>query len=114
MSYFSTNLRFLREQRKLSQNKLAEYIKTSQANINRWEDGSISPGIDKVDSIADYFNIPISMLLGEDLRLIKFEEIEKNEFETIAKDWIKSTNKTPEEKQKFLRELARLVDEEEK
>lgn len=67
-NYFSTNLKYLRMQKGLSQNRLAELVKTNQPNINRWEDGSVSPGIDKVDEIAKYFNIPVSKLLSVDLR----------------------------------------------
>lgn len=112
-NYFSKNLVYLRQKRNLSQNRLGQLCGVNASTIKRWEEGTMSPGIDKVDTISKFFNIPISFILSEDLRKSEIEEISKDEFETIAKDWIKSTNKTPEEKQKFLRELARLVDEEE-
>ncbi len=37
-NYFSKNLKFLREKRNLSQNKLAEIIGVNQTTIARWED----------------------------------------------------------------------------
>ena len=36
-NYFSKNLKFLREQKRLSQNKLGELANVNQTTIARWE-----------------------------------------------------------------------------
>lgn len=88
--YFSTNLKFLREQRGLSQNKLAEKIGVNQTTIARWEDDNRVPTIDNAIDVSEALNIPLSDLLGIDLRFQ--DTMQKATFErdgmkiTIGKD----------------------------
>ena len=67
MSYFSKNLKFLREQRKLSQNKLAELSNVNQTTIARWESEEISPSLDTIYDVANVLNVSIADLTGRDL-----------------------------------------------
>lgn len=67
MSYFSKNLKFLREQRKLSQNKLAELSNVNQTTIARWESEEISPSLDNIYDVTNILNISIADLTGRDL-----------------------------------------------
>ena len=67
MSIFSKNLKFLREQRKLSQNKLAELSNVNQTTIARWENEEISPSLDNIYDVALALNISIADLAGKDL-----------------------------------------------
>lgn len=67
MSYFSKNLKFLREQRKLSQNKLAELSNVNQTTIARWESEEISPSLDNIYDVANVLNVSIADLTGRDL-----------------------------------------------
>lgn len=67
MSFFSKNLKFLREQRKLSQNKLAELSNVNQTTIARWESEEISPSLDNIYDVSLALNVPIADLTGRDL-----------------------------------------------
>lgn len=67
MSYFSKNLKFLREQSKLSQNKLAELSNVNQTTIARWENEEISPSLDNIYDVADVLKVSIADLTGRDL-----------------------------------------------
>lgn len=67
MSYFSKNLKFLREQKKLSQNKLAELSNVNQTTIARWESEEISPSLDNIYDVAEVLNVSIADLTGRDL-----------------------------------------------
>lgn len=67
MSYFSNNLRFLREKKKLSQNKLGELANVNQTTIARWEKEEISPSLDNILDLADVLNVSIADLTGKDL-----------------------------------------------
>lgn len=69
MSYFSNNLRFLREKKKLSQNKLGELAHVNQTTIARWEKEEISPSLDNILDIADVLNISVADLTGKDLTI---------------------------------------------
>ena len=66
--YFSTNLKFLREKKGLSQNKLGSLIGVNQTTIARWEDDNRVPTIDNAIDVANALDIPLSELLGTDLR----------------------------------------------
>lgn len=70
-NFFSTNLKFLREQHNLSQEQLAEKIdeKTHQTTIGRWEKGLREPTMGNVVRIAEYFNVGMANLIAQDLRL---------------------------------------------
>lgn len=68
-NYFSTNLKFLRLKKQLSQNKLAQKLGVNSSTIKRWEENTMSPNIENVDTIAKYFNISVSDLICRDLRL---------------------------------------------
>ena len=37
-NYFNSNLKYIRQQRKMSQNKFAEMLDVNQTTIARWED----------------------------------------------------------------------------
>ena len=67
MSYFSNNLKFLRETKKLSQNKLAEKAGVNQTTIARWESEEISPSLDNIYDLAETLNVSIADLTGKDL-----------------------------------------------
>lgn len=77
-NYFSSNLKFIREQKGLSQNKLAQQIGVNQTTIARWEDDNRTPTIDNAIDVSEALNIPLPELLGVDLRLN--EEIKKTIF----------------------------------
>lgn len=66
--YFSSNLKFLRESKNLSQSKLAELIGVNQTTIARWEDDNRVPTIDNAIDVADALGIPLPDLLGKDLK----------------------------------------------
>ena len=54
----------LRIEKGLSQRKLAELLKTSQANLSRWEQGLNEPSIIECWKIADYFDVSIDIVCG--------------------------------------------------
>lgn len=68
-NFFSTNLKFIREQKGLSQNKLANMVGVNQTTIARWETQEIVPSIDNVEDVANVLNISLPDILTIDLRL---------------------------------------------
>ncbi len=68
-NYFSKNLKYLRESRNLSQNKLADMIGVNQTTIARWEDDNRTPNLDNAIDVSKILNIPLPDLIGRDLRL---------------------------------------------
>lgn len=64
---FSKNLKFLRETKKISKNKLGEMVGVNQTTIGRWETGEITPSIDNVEEVARVLNVALPDLLIKDL-----------------------------------------------
>lgn len=52
----------LSKERKISIRKLEEDLDYGNGTIRRWE--TTSPGIDKVEKVADYFDVSTDYLLG--------------------------------------------------
>lgn len=66
--YFSSNLKYLRQLRGLTQGQLGDMISVDQTTIGRWEDGNREPTIGNVLNISKIFDIDINELLNKDLR----------------------------------------------
>lgn len=62
---FSDNLQALIESRKVDQKDLAEYVGVSEMAVSNWVRGEKYPRIDRIQKIADFFNVPKSRLTEE-------------------------------------------------
>ena len=65
MSKFSLRLKELRQSKNLTQQKLADYLKTSKSSVNMYERGEREPGLEMIETIADFFNVDLDYLLGK-------------------------------------------------
>ncbi len=65
--YFSDNLRFLRKRRKRSQDETSGALGVKRTTWSAYEIGNAEPGYDMLLKIADYFKVPVDMLLRENL-----------------------------------------------
>ena len=66
-NFFSKNWKYIRENRNLSQNKLAEMVGVNQTTIARWEDDNRTPNLDNAIDVSEVLNIPLADLIGKDL-----------------------------------------------
>ena len=57
------NLKLLRKQHSLSQQKLADILHVSQQSVYKYENGITSPDIETLIRMADYFNTSIDYLV---------------------------------------------------
>lgn len=62
---FTKNIKTLRQNKGLTQEKLGNDIMSSQKNIAAYEAGRAHPGYDKLIDIADYFKVSIDQLLKD-------------------------------------------------
>ncbi|MBC5689741.1 helix-turn-helix transcriptional regulator [Mediterraneibacter sp. NSJ-55] len=65
MANFSSVLKSLRSQKKMTQQELANSIGLSKSALNMYEQGARQPNFETLELIADYFNISIDFLLGK-------------------------------------------------
>lgn len=62
MNYFAKNLKYLREQKHLDQQELAEELNVPQSTLSCWETGIRTPKIEQILDIANYFNADIDII----------------------------------------------------
>ena len=65
MATFATRLKELRGKSGLSQPQLAKEIGVTKQTISLWERGPRRPDFQTMESLADYFNVQLSYLIGE-------------------------------------------------
>lgn len=78
------NLKRLRHEYGISQQRLAEAIGISQPSINKYENHNIEPEIEILKRMADYFNTSIDYIVGHTEIRRKIEHTEAfqlNQFE---------------------------------
>lgn len=67
MLYIYNNLKYLREQLKLSQNSLAKKLDINVSNISRWENNKNGMGLETANIIAEKLGIPLANIIEKDL-----------------------------------------------
>ena len=59
------NLIALRKEKNLTQNELAEKLNYSDNSISRWEHAEITPSIETLEQIANFYNVSVESILKE-------------------------------------------------
>lgn len=83
------NMRVLRDEYNISQQKLAEAIGVTQPSINKYENHDIEPDITTLIKIADFFDTSVDYVIGHTHIRRKIEEVCKyalNEQEALLMD----------------------------
>ena len=62
--YLGENLKEMRLKRKLTQEKLADFLGVSFQAVSKWERGDTYPDISMLPEIADFFKVSVDELLG--------------------------------------------------
>lgn len=57
-------IKYLREEKEISQKKLAEYIKVSPSSIGMYEQERRVPSAEILNLIAEFFNVSVDYLMG--------------------------------------------------
>lgn len=83
-------LKLLREEKGISQQKLAKYLNTKQQYIHRYENGYSEPDIQTLKLLADFFETSVDYLVGHtDIRHriepVKPFDLNEEESELIEK-----------------------------
>lgn len=61
-NYFSKNLKYLREQKNMEQQDLAEAWNIPRSTLSCWENGLRTPKIEQIQDIANYFGVNIDIV----------------------------------------------------
>jgi transcriptional regulator with XRE-family HTH domain len=77
MSVFSDNIRFLRTQKNLSQQEIADKMSMSRVRYSKYENGRSEPPYEILIRISKYFHLSIDLLLTVDVRKYPLKDIMK-------------------------------------
>lgn len=69
------NIRILRKQKGLSQEELSIKLNVVRQTVSKWEQGLSVPDAEMLVSISEVFDIPVSVLLGENIKESKEDEL---------------------------------------
>ena len=75
-NYLGRNVQYLRKEKKLSQQALAEKIGLTRSNIASYENGKAEPRAIKLAELARYFNVSLGQLIEADLQKMPHDLIQ--------------------------------------
>lgn len=73
------NLKLLRKEYGISQQKLADALQISQQSINQYENHKVEPDIHLLSAMADFFDTSIDYIVGRTEERRKIERTEEND-----------------------------------
>lgn len=88
---FAKRLIDLRENKNIFQKDLANILNVEQATVSQWENGKRIPDSETLIKIANYFNVTVDFLIGNDKKgITTFKEQEMKEKEVLKKLLVKN------------------------
>ena len=105
MNFLSSNLRFLRKRRKLSQQQLADDLGVKRSNIAAYETKNVEPRLALINDISRYFDIPLEHLVTTDLAAVQ-----PSEFQLIANGGSALTVDSVSEIKEVSNKIQRMLD----
>lgn len=100
------NLKKLRKEKNLSQQKLADILHVSQQSIYKYENDITSPDIETLILMADFFNTSIDYLVEHTDISHKIEPVEEVMLNEEEVTFIRNYRKLSEKQKHLLNEIA--------
>lgn len=69
MNFLSTNIKFLRQQKNLTQEDIAKIVGKSRVLVSQWESDERDITTEDIIKLSDYFNVSMDAFVGKDLRI---------------------------------------------
>ncbi len=69
MNFLATNIKFLRQNNNLTQDDIGKVVNKSRVLVSWWEANEREISIEDIIKLSDYFNLPMDILVGKDLRI---------------------------------------------
>lgn len=73
--YLSSNIKFLRKRKQLTQSRLAELLGINRSGVNNYENGSAVPPVNLLIALSDLFQISIDTLLRINVSKLRESQI---------------------------------------
>lgn len=108
-NFFATNLKYLRECHGMSKTDLSKKLNVHQSTISRWENETMGATVDNAYDISEIFNVPMSELLGKDLRV---SENKKDDFSELDKVLFSKAKDLTDDDKRFIIDLMQKINKE--
>ena len=79
MTFLSDNIRYLRAQKEMSQQRVAEKLEITRARYSKYEEGASEPPLDILLRISRFFYVSVDLLISVDLRKVPIQDLLKLE-----------------------------------
>ena len=100
------NLKVLRKQHNLSQQKLADILHISQQSVYKYENDITSPDLDTLIKMADFFNTSVDYIIGHTEISHKIEPVTDSMLNQDELLLLSSYRQLSPRQQKLIREIA--------
>ncbi|MBR6220862.1 MAG: helix-turn-helix transcriptional regulator [Clostridia bacterium] len=107
------NLKSLRREYGISQQRLADAIFVTQTSVNKYENHDTEPEIEILKRIADYFDTTIDYLVGHSDQRYRPERMKPLQLSPREARLVEACRALPEEKLQCVEQVARLFQEDE-
>lgn len=67
-NFTNSNVKYLREKKKISQEKMSKELKINQATLAKWESNTRKITLEWAIKLSNYFNISIGDFISKDLK----------------------------------------------
>lgn len=102
------NLKALREEYGISQQRLAEAIFVTQPSINKYENHNTEPEIEILKRIANYFDTTIDYLVGYSDQRYRADHLTEERLTPREARLLADLRAMPEEKRQCVEQVVRL------
>jgi len=75
MNFLSTNIKYLRQKKGLTQEDLAKIVGKSRVLVSQWESDERDITTEDIIKLSEYFCVSMDALVGKDLRIKEKENI---------------------------------------
>lgn len=106
------NLKWLRKEYGISQQRLADVLFVTQTSINKYENHGTEPEIEILKRMADYFETTIDYLVGYSDQRYRPDRLEEYSLNPREARFMAAFRALPEEKKKCVEDVTRLFTEE--
>ena len=103
------NLKRLREERRISQQKLADAVGVSQPSIFKYENMNIEPDIAVLSQLADYFDTSVDYIIGRTEERRPIERTEAYDLNADEARLISAYRSMSDEERSCLEHVARTI-----
>lgn len=84
MSFLSSNLKFLRKQKKITQSDLAEQLNVQRTMISAYEDGRSEPKLQTLQKICELLEVGLEELIDHDIEKLGRKAVQKRKMNILT------------------------------